>query len=284
MPFSGRGHINPGMNLCKLLASRKPDILITFVVTEEWLGCLSSEPKPNDPSFYEAVMTEMETPFEEVLDHLDPPVTAIIEMDNLKATFPFPVYHIGPAIPYLELEVNSSGDNHSTDYQKWLDSQPEGSVLYISLGSFLSVSETQMEEVVAGLQDSGVWYIWVARGEASRLKEIVVISHSPVGGFWTRCGCNSTLESVFSRVPMLTLPLFLDRDPNKKQIVEEWRVDERSREEWEKKIWRLYKIAELIQKFMELETDVYQLAITEGGSSVTNLDVFIRNILQGNCH
>ncbi|KAF2283992.1 hypothetical protein GH714_017846 [Hevea brasiliensis] len=82
------------MNLCKLLASGKPDILITFVVTEEWLGCRSSEPKPNDsivlidptpifvgvdfPRFYEAVMTEMETPFEEVLDHIDPPVTAII--------------------------------------------------------------------------------------------------------------------------------------------------------------------------------------------------------------
>jgi UDP:flavonoid glycosyltransferase YjiC (YdhE family) len=33
MPFPGRGHINPMMNFCKLLASRKHDILITFVVT-----------------------------------------------------------------------------------------------------------------------------------------------------------------------------------------------------------------------------------------------------------
>ncbi|RVX22957.1 UDP-glycosyltransferase 87A2 [Vitis vinifera] len=47
MPFPGRGHINPMMNLCKLLASRRADILITFIVTEEWLGFLLSDSKPH---------------------------------------------------------------------------------------------------------------------------------------------------------------------------------------------------------------------------------------------
>ena len=98
MPFPGRGHINPMMNLCKLLASKKKDILITFVVTEEWLGFIGSDPKPdnirfeaipnvipperlkagNFPGFYEAVMTKMEAPFEQLLDRLELPVTAII--------------------------------------------------------------------------------------------------------------------------------------------------------------------------------------------------------------
>lgn len=98
MPFPGRGHINPMMNFCKLLAARKQDIVITFVVTEEWLGYISSDPKPDNihfrtipnviPSeklkaqdflgFYEAVMTKMEAPFEELLDQLEPPVTAIL--------------------------------------------------------------------------------------------------------------------------------------------------------------------------------------------------------------
>lgn len=98
MPFPGRGHINPMMNLCKLLASRKKDILITFVVTEEWLGYIGSDPKPhnilfetipnvipperlktaNFPGFYNAVMTKMEAPFEQLLDRLELPVTAII--------------------------------------------------------------------------------------------------------------------------------------------------------------------------------------------------------------
>ena len=99
MPFPGRGHINPMMNLCKLLASRRPnDILITFVVTQEWLGYIGSDPKPDNicfasipnvipserekaadfPRFYEAVMTKMEDSFEQLLDQLAPPVTAIV--------------------------------------------------------------------------------------------------------------------------------------------------------------------------------------------------------------
>lgn len=78
------------MNICKLLISRQPDILITFVVTEEWLGFIGSQSKPHNirfrtlpntiPSehrrandfagFIEAVFTKMEAPFEELLDHL----------------------------------------------------------------------------------------------------------------------------------------------------------------------------------------------------------------------
>lgn len=98
MPFPGRGHINPMMNLCKLLASKNPQLLITLVVTEEWLGFIASDPKPDNilfatipnvipaerlkaadfPGFYEAVMTKMEAPFEHLLDQLEPPVSAII--------------------------------------------------------------------------------------------------------------------------------------------------------------------------------------------------------------
>ena len=93
--------------------------------------------------------------------------------DTLNALFPFPVYPIGPAIPYLELEHNSSSarTHNIPNYLQWLDSQPTGSVLYISLGIFLSVSGTQMDEIAAGLRNCGVRFLWVARGEASRLKE-----------------------------------------------------------------------------------------------------------------
>jgi hypothetical protein len=99
MPFPGRGHINPMLNFCKILASRKPNkILITFVVTEEWLGYIGADPKPEAirfttipnvipperekaadfPGFYEAVMTKMEEPFELLIDQLEPTVNVII--------------------------------------------------------------------------------------------------------------------------------------------------------------------------------------------------------------
>ncbi|PON85862.1 UDP-glucuronosyl/UDP-glucosyltransferase, partial [Trema orientale] len=100
MPYPGRSHINALMNICKLLASRKSDIVVTFVVTEEWLGLIGSDPKPDSirfrtvanvvpsercrardlPGFFEAVSTKLAAPFEELLDGLDRelPVSAIV--------------------------------------------------------------------------------------------------------------------------------------------------------------------------------------------------------------
>ncbi|GMJ04995.1 hypothetical protein like AT2G30150 [Hibiscus trionum] len=431
MPFPGRGHINPMMNLCKLLASKKKDIFITFVVTEEWLGFIGSDPKPdnirfetipnvipaerlkatNFPAFYEAVMTKMEAPFGELLDRLELPVTAIIGdievrwstsvgnqrnipvallwtmsasvfsmfhyfdlhlkqnhvktdlieqvekiagisqssveelrtifhrddrrvlelaldcisrvpqaqyllftsvyefepqvFDNLRATYNFPLYTIGPAIPYLELTQASSKNK---TYLQWLDSQQPASVLYISLGSFLSVSSTQMDEIVAGLHMSGVRYLWVARGEASRLNQrcgadmglvlawcdqLKVLCHPATGGFWTHCGWNSILEAAFAGVPMLTFPLFLDQDTNSRQIVEEWGNGWRVNSE---KLVSRENVAELVQRLMDGESnegkkirraakqvhDKCVAAISEGGSSTANLDAFINSISPGN--
>ncbi|KAF5954338.1 hypothetical protein HYC85_007194 [Camellia sinensis] len=101
MPYPGTGHINPMMNLCNLLVSRKDSILISFVVTEEWLGFLSSETKPAQiryatipnviPSergrggdvanFVEATRTKLEDPFERPLNRLEPPRPSIIIYD-----------------------------------------------------------------------------------------------------------------------------------------------------------------------------------------------------------
>ncbi|GLU02586.1 hypothetical protein SLE2022_198310 [Rubroshorea leprosula] len=433
MPFPGRGHINPMMNFCKLLASRKHDVLITFVVTEEWLGYIGADPKPDNirfatipnvipperlkaadfPVFYEAVMTKMEVPFEQLLDRLHPPVTAVLGdievrwaigvgnrrnisvaafwtmsatvlsmfhhfdlhikhhnstvdlieevneiagissdtvadlrtifrrddsrvlqlalecisevpraqyllftsvyelehqiIDTLKTIYPFPIYTIGPAIPYLELKTKIS--NEAENYSRWLDSQPEGSVLYISLGSFLSVSSTQMGEIFAGLQTSGVRFLWVARGEASKLKadycsgdmglvipwcdQLKVLCHQAIGGFWTHCGWNSTLEAIYAGVPMLTYPLFLDQDTNSRQIVEDWGIGCRvKREAGAEKLVTGEEIRDVVGRFMDSESnegkeirrkakefrEICHLATAKDGSSAANLDAFIKNI------
>ncbi|XP_015874615.3 UDP-glycosyltransferase 87A2 [Ziziphus jujuba] len=98
MPYPGRGHINPMMNLCKVLVSKNKNILVTFVVTEEWLSLIGSEAKPdnirfssipnvvpservraaNMTAFFDAVMSQMEAPFERLLDRLEPPPSVIL--------------------------------------------------------------------------------------------------------------------------------------------------------------------------------------------------------------
>ncbi|KAF8397210.1 hypothetical protein HHK36_016118 [Tetracentron sinense] len=469
MPYPGRGHINPMMNVCKLLASKVPHILITFVLTEEWLGFIRSDPAPPNirlrsipnvipselvrgadiPGFVQAAMTKMQDPFERLLDRLETPVTLIVtdtymvwalavgnrrnipvaslwtmspsaflmlyhsdplvqnrlfsfdvlgkyevllrnwsgredgEMrayrcamlwqtwndhedervdynipdlsstcvrdlpikpitgnqimnrflealtclrkalcliltsfyeldshvtDTLRTILPVPVYPLGPTIPYSSLgEAPSIVTGHNVlDYFKWLDSQPRRSVLYVSLGSFLSVSSSQMDEIAAGLRGSGVPYLWSARGEISLLQEscgemglvvpwcdqLRVLSHSSIGGFLTHCGWNSTLEGVFSGVPMLTIPLIVDQIHNSKAIVDDWKVGWRVM--GAENLVKSEEIDSIVQRFMDLEADeskemrsrarelqeTCQRAIGKGGSLETNLDAFTKDILQ----
>ncbi|MED6143926.1 hypothetical protein PIB30_010283 [Stylosanthes scabra] len=100
IPYPGRGHVNPMMNLTKLLLSKNPNINVTFLLTEEWLGLIGSDPnlpgknfrfatipnvipseegRANDfVGFLESVMTKMEEPFENFLNRLQPPPNLIV--------------------------------------------------------------------------------------------------------------------------------------------------------------------------------------------------------------
>ena len=61
-----------------------------------------------------------------------------------------------------EYLVNVGQDSHfnsnhnDLNYLEWLDCQPRSFVLYISMGSFLLVSGSQMNEIAAGLCDIDV--------------------------------------------------------------------------------------------------------------------------------
>ncbi|XP_050207334.1 UDP-glycosyltransferase 87A1-like isoform X2 [Mercurialis annua] len=235
-------------------------------------------------------------------------------VDALKSKFPFPVYSVGPSIPYLELQDNSclttSDQNDVPDYLKWLNSQPKESVLYVSMGSFLSMSSAQMEEIICGVCSSGVRFLWVSRGATTLFKDVHVntglivpwcdqlrvLSHPSIGGFWTHCGWNSAMEAVFSGIPMLTSPIAWDQTPNSKKIVDDWNIGWRVKQgvDLERLITR-EDVAKLVKSFMEPESDevkqmrkkakelqeACQAAIADGGSSHTNLKSFIRDISHG---
>jgi len=243
--------------------------------------------------------------------------TSIHELEEqvinaLKAKFPIPIYPVGPMIPYFKLQSHGiCGDEakyyENQSYFHWLDCQPQGSVLYISHGSFLSVSDAQMDEIVAGIKESGVRFLWVTRGDCTRFKEgigeigrlvawcdqLKVLCHPSVGGFWTHCGWNSTLEGVFAGLPMLTCPIVWDQVPHSKLIVSDWRIGKRVvSNDLKKTLVTRHEIAQVVSEFMDSQSDarkdmakrvkslqeIFRKAIANGGSAASNLDDFIRKI------
>ncbi|KAH6784927.1 hypothetical protein C2S52_009886 [Perilla frutescens var. hirtella] len=240
----------------------------------------------------------------QVLDHL-----------MQKSSMPT-IYYIGPATTYSKLRdikmsstaATLAAADDTNNYLSWLDLQPPSSVLYISLGSFLHISAAQMDEIAAGLQSSGVRFLWVAKREASRLQEtggdkglvvewcdqFRVLCHPSVGGFFSHCGWNSSKEAVLAGVPVLTFPIIMDQLPDAKTIVEDWRIGWRvlEREYDEKTLKKRDEICEIVKKFMDLENPerkelsrnarelqrVCEREFGEGQSHQTNLDRFIRSI------
>ncbi|CAO2824848.1 unnamed protein product [Amaranthus hypochondriacus] len=442
MPYPGRGHINPMLNLCKLILSKSDNLSITFVVTEEWLGFLSAEaqekPLPENLSlaavpqviplekgraanimeFVQALLTKLQDPFERLLDRLEPKpiaiiydvilswmvgvgnernialaslvtvsssfftilshfdllvqhghvplhvseketyklnrqdealdyipgipsltfadlppsfqkdgkkllnqmvnmvsatnnaqyilITSIYEFDeqaihSLKTKFHVPFYQIGPMIPYF-----SNQDHKTHHYFHWLDSQPKGSVLYISQGSYLSLSNDQVQEIILGIQDSDVPFLWVTRGEIETLggvdnakglfvpwcDQLRVLCHPSIGGFWTHCGWNSSSEGFYGGVPMLTCPIAWDQFLHSRMIVDDLKIG-----------WNMLKndahvvprqeIAEIVSKFMDPECyerkemvkrakevgNMFRQAMDDGGSAALDFDAFINDVM-----
>lgn len=225
-------------------------------------------------------------------------------IDAIKHKFQIPVYAFGPNIPNLRLQPTSPFDNRS--YFTWLDSKPAGSVLYISLGSYLSVSGAEMDEIWAGLKQSGVNFLLIARGEAfSRLSrdcgsnglvtewcdQLRVLLHSSVGGFLSHCGWNSIKESVFSGVPMLTFPIMAEQLINSKVIVEDWKTGQKVRTGSD--LVARAEIAAAVRRFMDGESverkemmkrvkeleGICGKSVSEGGSAIREIDSFIRDHL-----
>ncbi|XP_051113181.1 UDP-glycosyltransferase 87A2-like [Andrographis paniculata] len=226
-------------------------------------------------------------------------------IDALKQEFKSQIYTLGPIIPQLNLQKPFSFPN---TYSDWLDSQPRSSVLYLSLGSYVSVSSAQMDEIADGLRESGVRFLWVAREDATRLQErcgdagkivqwceqLRVLCHTAIGGFWTHCGWNSTVEAMYAGVPMIAFPLSADQPTNRKLIVEDWKIGWNA---WgaagEGKLLRSREICRLVRKLMDMEggerkemvgrvAEVQKAclaAFSDGGSSTANLSAFLHDFI-----
>nr|AXL95249.1 UDP-glycosyltransferase [Andrographis paniculata] len=164
-----------------------------------------------------------------------------------------PVYCVGPL---LDSDGHHGGDNECL---RWLDGQPERSVVFLCFGSLGLHSAEQLREIAGGLERSGERFLWVVRSpptadprkrfeppppELERLlpagflertkdrgfvveswaPQVAVLNHGAVGGFVTHCGWNSVLEAVCAGVPMVAWPIYAEQKMNRVVMVEDMKL------------------------------------------------------------
>uniref|UniRef100_A0A7N0RB47 Glycosyltransferase n=1 Tax=Kalanchoe fedtschenkoi TaxID=63787 RepID=A0A7N0RB47_KALFE len=160
-----------------------------------------------------------------------------------------PVYYIGPLIADPnEQKSEERVDEETGRVFSWLDQQKDQSVVFLCFGSRGVFSAAQLREMAAGLENSGVRFLWVVKnpertmtdfdlealfpaGFLSRTEnrglvvkswapQVDILRHTAVGGFVTHCGWNSVLEAVAAGVPMVAWPLYAEQFVNRAVMVE----------------------------------------------------------------
>ncbi|KAK7341644.1 hypothetical protein VNO80_24581 [Phaseolus coccineus] len=224
-------------------------------------------------------------------------------------------FPIGPLHMIAE-EDSSSSSFVEEDYSciGWLKNQPRKSVLYVSLGSIASWEEKELTEVAWGLANSKQRFLWVIRpGTISDVSEWLqslpkhvreaiaekgcivkwapqgeVLAHQGVGGFWSHCGWNSTLESLCEGVPIMCQPHFGDQRVNARLLSHVWKVglewsNVMERDEIEGAVRRLMvnpEGKEMRQKALKLKNEI-KIAVKDG-SSYDALNRLVKSILSVN--
>jgi hypothetical protein len=163
-----------------------------------------------------------------------------------------PIYCIGPLV-----SAGDGGKEH--ECLRWLDEQPDNSVVFLSFGSMGTFEKKQLQEIAIGLEKSEQRFLWVVRsprgedhkfgdplpepdldallpeGFLERTKhrglvvkswapQVEVLRHRATLAFMTHCGWNSTLEGITAGLPLLCWPLYAEQRMNKVFIVEEMKL------------------------------------------------------------
>jgi len=163
----------------------------------------------------------------------------------------------------------------------------------------------ELEELKKWIEESGFEERINGRGLVIKgwAPQLLILSHYAIGGFLTHCGWNSTLEAICAGVPMVTWPLFADQFLNECLVVQilkvgveigvkspmKWGEEEDGvlvkKEDIERGIERLMdetsECKERRKRIREL-AEMAKKAVEKGGSSHSNVSLFIEDIMKKN--
>ncbi|KAJ9159479.1 hypothetical protein P3X46_024986 [Hevea brasiliensis] len=231
------------------------------------------------------------------------------------------LYNIMPVGPLFK-DPNAPTTTIQGDFLKaddcigWLDSKPLSSVVYVSLGSIVTLKQEQFNELAYGLLNSGVSFLWVFRpppknsvfepvdipdgflekvGEKGKVvmwsPQERVLVHPSVVCFVTHCGWNSSMEALTSSMPVVAFPQWGDQVTDAKYLIDVFKVGVRmcrgeaenkliTRDEVEKCLLEATvgpKAAELKQNALKWKAAA-EAAVAECGSSYRNIEIFVKEV------
>ncbi|CAM6091027.1 unnamed protein product [Calypogeia fissa] len=153
------------------------------------------------------------------------------------------VLTIGPTLQFPGFGFVYAPPDLKSKCLAWLDSRREKSVLYIAFGTLGAMSKEEILELAAGVEASGVPFLWALKTGSMTLEEVLppgfvertkerglietgwvpqsmILSHPSTGGFLSHCGWNSILESICAGVPFVAWPLSADQPMNARYLAE----------------------------------------------------------------
>ncbi|KAF5786903.1 putative UDP-glucuronosyl/UDP-glucosyltransferase, UDP-glycosyltransferase family [Helianthus annuus] len=221
---------------------------------------------------------------------------------------------VGPLVPATLLGKEEDDDlfksNEDSNCMEWLNKQKPSSVVYISFGTLLFLSEKDIKNIAAGLKSTNRPFLWVIRmpenkelpeyGFLDEIKEqglIVswspqtqVLSHPAVGCFLSHCGWNSLLESVVAGVPVIACPQWTDQPTNAKLVTDVWGVGVKLKKDSDggfsgdevgrcvEEVMSGLKSEVIRKNALELKAAARE-ALMNGGSSDNNIRMFVDEVV-----
>ncbi|XP_051148867.1 zeatin O-glucosyltransferase-like [Andrographis paniculata] len=221
---------------------------------------------------------------------------------------------LGPFNPVV-INPPENGSRHAC--LKWLDGQAPKSVVYVSFGTTVSLPEEQIAAVAAGLEESGLKFVWALRdadrgelemdcgnGRIKDLKlgfsergilvrdwapQLEILRHPAIGGFLSHCGWNSCTESLSAGVAVAAWPMHSDQPRNAVLMTEVLKVGVVARDWAERReivpagrvsaaLRRLMEDEALRRRAEEVGVSVRDAVLREGGATRREMDAFVTHI------